>query len=195
MTIQSPSHRQRCDWPGTLELMIDYHDHEWGVPVHDDAKHFEFLVLDGFQAGLSWSTILKKREAFRRAFAGFDVKQVALFRPDDVERLMNDASIVRNRSKIEAAIRNARSFMQVQNEFGTFDAFIWQFTNHQTIHNHWQALNEIPAVSPEAEAMSKALKKRGFNFVGPTICYAYMQAAGMINDHVIHCYRHAQLKG
>lgn len=175
--------------------MIDYHDHEWGVPVHDDAKHFEFLVLDGFQAGLSWSTILKKREAFRRAFAGFDVKQVALFRPDDVERLMNDASIVRNRSKIEAAIRNARSFMQVQNEFGTFDAFIWQFTNHQTIHNHWQALNEIPAVSPEAEAMSKALKKRGFNFVGPTICYAYMQAAGMINDHVIHCYRHAQLKG
>ncbi|MFT3739696.1 MAG: DNA-3-methyladenine glycosylase I [Breznakibacter sp.] len=193
MALQSNISVDRCDWTGTPQLMIDYHDHEWGVPVHDDTKHFEFLVLDAFQAGLSWSTVLKKREAFRAAFAGFNVHEVAQFQPADVDRLMNDASIIRNRSKIEATIRNANAFIGVQAGYGAFDKFIWQFTGYKTIHNHWQTLKEIPAVSPEAEAMSKALKSNGFYFVGPTICYAYMQAAGMVNDHVVGCFRHAQL--
>jgi DNA-3-methyladenine glycosylase I len=183
----------RCGWQGTLQAMVHYHDTEWGVPVHNDAKHFEFLVLDAFQAGLSWSTIIKKRDAFREVFLGFDVEKVAAMGPDDVERLMGNAAIIRNRSKIEATIRNAKAFIDIQKEFGSFDTFIWQFVNHQTIHNGWTSLSEVPAVTPQAETMSKALKARGFNFVGPTICYAYMQAAGMVNDHTIDCFRYNDL--
>jgi DNA-3-methyladenine glycosylase I len=186
-------HLCRCAWPANWQPMVDYHDHEWGVPVHDDAKHFEFLVLDAFQAGLSWATIIKKREAFREVFHGFDVEKVAAMDANDVERLMGNAAIVRNRAKIEATIRNAKVFIDIQREFGSFDTYIWQFVNHQTIQNAWFGMSQIPAVSPQAEAMSKALKKRGFNFVGPTICYAYMQAAGMVNDHVVDCFRYKEL--
>jgi DNA-3-methyladenine glycosylase I len=184
---------KRCEWPANSDIMTEYHDSEWGNPVHDDRLHFEFLTLDAFQAGLSWLTILKKRDAFRAAFAGFDVQKVALFTTDDIERLMQDAGIVRNRLKITATVNNAKAFIKVQADFGSFDRYIWQFTNHQTIHNHWYTLKEIPAVSPQAVAMSKALKKSGFSFVGPTICYAYMQAAGLVNDHVVGCFRHQQL--
>lgn len=179
-----------CFWAQGHELLQKYHHSEWGVPLHDDKRHFEFLTLDAFQAGLSWLTILKKREGFRAAFAQFDVFKVAQFTPDDVERLMMDASIVRNRLKIEATIKNARAFIEVQKEFGSFDRFIWQFVDHKVIKNNFTSFKEIPAKTKEAEAMSKALLKRGFKFVGPTICYAYMQAAGMVNDHETTCFRY-----
>ena len=170
--------------------MIEYHDTEWGIPVGDDVRHFEFLVLDAFQAGLSWAIILRKREAFRAAFAGFDPARVARFGPRDVERLRADAGIVRNRQKIDATIRNAARFLEVQSEFGSFDAFIWSFVGGSTIQNRWRAMDEVPAETAESEAMSKALRARGFGFVGPTICYAYMQAAGMVNDHLTSCFRY-----
>jgi len=173
--------------------MIAYHDEEWGVPVHNDQRHFEFLTLDAFQAGLTWLIILKKREAFRKAFANFDVQKVAEFTADDVERLVQNADIVRNRMKIVATINNAKAFIEVLKEFGSFDAFIWQFTGGKTLQNQWQSMSEIPAETAEAKAMSKALKKRGFSFVGPTICYAYMQAAGMVNDHVTDCFRYHEV--
>jgi DNA-3-methyladenine glycosylase I len=168
--------------------MIQYHDTEWGRPVHDDRKHFEYIVLDSFQAGLSWKTILHRRESFRNAFAEFDPLRVAAFTDTDVARCMNDEGIIRNRLKITGTIKNAKAFLQIQEEFGSFDAFIWQFTGHETLDRKPKVLGEIPASSPESDAMSKALKKRGFTFVGTTICYAYMQAAGMVNDHLQVCW-------
>lgn len=181
---------ERCAWAGSEAGMVAYHDDEWGVPVRDDLRHFEFLVLDAFQAGLSWAIILRKRDAFRAAFAGFDPARVARFGASDVERLRNDAGIVRNRQKIEATIRNAAAFLDVQEEHGSFDAFIWGFVDGETRQNRWKRPADIPAKTAESEAMSSALSERGFSFVGPTICYAYMQAAGMVNDHLVDCFRH-----
>ena len=179
-----------CQWAKGHELSQQYHHHEWGVPVHDDKKHFEYLLLDSFQAGLSWITILKKRDAFRLAFANFEVDRVADFTPDDVEKLMQNASIVRNRLKIISTIKNAKSFIEIQKEFGSFDNYIWQFVGNKTIQNCFSDFSQIPAKTKEAENMSKALIKRGFRFVGPTICYAYMQASGMVNDHEVSCFRY-----
>lgn len=184
----------RCGWALGDPLLTAYHDEEWGVPVHDDRLHFEYLVLDGFQAGLSWAIILRKREAFRRAFAGFDPERVARFGPADVERLLGDASIVRNRQKIEATIANARAFLALQSRRGSFDAFVWEFVDGAPRHNRWRRAEEVPATTPESEAMSAALRELGFRFVGPTICYAYMQAAGLVNDHLTGCFRHAPLR-
>ena len=184
--------RRRCPWP-TTELYVAYHDEEWGVPVHDDRRLFEFLVLEGAQAGLSWETILRKREAYRRAFAGFDPARVAAFGPGDVERLLGDAGIVRNRRKMESAVANARAFLAVQREFGSFDAYLWRFVGGRPVRNAWRAMAEVPAWTPESEAMSRELRRRGFGFVGPTICYAFMQAVGMVNDHLVGCFRHREL--
>jgi len=183
----------RCAWAGDDPLMIDYHDREWGVPVHDDRRLFEFLILEGAQAGLSWSTILRKRENYRRAFCGFDPAIVARFDAEDQARLLADAGIVRNRLKIRSAIGNAKALLQAQHEFGSFDAYIWQFVNSAPIQNHWERLADVPAQRAGSAQMSKALKKRGFRFVGPTICYAFMQAVGMVNDHIVGCFRHADL--
>jgi DNA-3-methyladenine glycosylase I len=183
---------QRCAWIKD-DLMRRYHDEEWGMPVHNDRKHFEFLVLDAFQAGLSWKIVLDKRANFRRAFDRFDPKKIARFDRLRVQRLLADPGIVRNRQKIEATIKNARAFLAVQEEFDSFDSYIWQFTGGRTIVNAWQSLKQLPARTTESDAMSKALKDRGFSFVGSTICYAYMQAAGMVNDHVIHCFRYAEI--
>ncbi len=179
-----------CEWPSNDPLMIRYHDEEWGVPLHDDQKLFEFMVLDAFQAGLSWRTVLHKRENFRKAFNRFDFRKVAKYGEKEIERLMNDAGIIRNKAKILATVTNARCFMEVQQEFGTFDRYIWQFTGGTTIDNKLKSLKEMPVSSPESDAMSKDLKKRGFKFVGTTICYAFMQAAGMVNDHLVGCERH-----
>jgi DNA-3-methyladenine glycosylase I len=176
-----------CTWPGSDELMLAYHQNEWGKPVHDDKKHFEFIVLDSFQAGLSWKTILHKRQGFKKAFANFDVKKVAKFNEEDLARLLLDEGIIRNKLKISGTVKNAKAFIAIQNEFGSFDAFIWQFTKGKTIDNQPNSNANIPATSPESDAMSKALKSRGFTFVGSTICYAYMQASGMINDHLMSC--------
>jgi len=173
--------------------MIAYHDAEWGVPLHDDRKLFEFLVLEGAQAGLSWQTVLRKRENYRKAFHGFDVDRVARYVQKDVARLLGDAGIIRNRQKIEAAINNAQRFLEVQAEFGTFDAYVWQFVGGMPIRNAWRSVKELPAKTPEAEAMSRDMKKRGFKFVGPTICYAHMQATGMVNDHVVDCFRYSEV--
>jgi DNA-3-methyladenine glycosylase I len=192
--VTLPDDRPRCQWAGSDALYVAYHDLEWGVPVHDDRLLFEFLVLEGAQAGLSWSTILRKREGYRNAFAGFDVEKVAAFGADDVARLLADASIVRNRLKIEAAVTNARAFLDVQREFGSFDAYVWRFVDGDTIQNEWRTLADIPAKTAAAEAMSRDLKGRGFKFVGPTICYAHMQATGMVNDHTVDCFRWAELK-
>jgi DNA-3-methyladenine glycosylase I len=183
----------RCGWATGDPLMIAYHDEEWGVPLHDDRGLFEFLILEGAQAGLSWFTILKKREAYRRAFCDFDPPTVASFDDADRARLLADAGIVRNRLKIDAAIGNARALLALQEMFGSFDAYIWQFVGGAPIQNRWQSLNEIPAQTSESVVMSKELKKRGFRFVGPTICYALMQAVGMVNDHVIDCFRYAEV--
>jgi len=176
-----------CNWPGQDALMLAYHNHKWGVPLHDDRKLFEFLVLDAFQAGLSWRTILYKCENFRRAFDDFDVDKIALYDEAKIQELMQDASIVRNQGKIRATVGNAKAFLQVQAEFGSFDKYIWQFTGGKTIDNHPKCNADIPAKSPESDAMSKDLLKRGFKFVGSTICYAFMQAAGMVNDHLEGC--------
>jgi len=184
----------RCKWCLGDPLYVDYHDHEWGVPVRDDRKLFEFLVLDAMQAGLSWLTILRKRESFRRAFDGFDPARIAAYRRKRVERLMADPSIVRNRLKIEAAVNNARAFLAVQREFGSFDAYIWQFVGGKPKKNAWKTLKEIPAKTPESIAMSKDLIERGFKFVGPTICYAFMQAAGLVNDHTTCCFRYGEIR-
>jgi len=178
-----------CIWPGNDALMLAYHDQEWGTPLHDDRKLFEFLVLDAFQAGLSWRTILYKREAFRKAFANYDAKKIMKFGEDKVAALMQDAGIVRNQLKIRATINNAQRFLEVQKEFGSFDAYIWQFTGHKTMNGKRKVSGDIPATSPESDAMSKDLQKRGFKFVGSTICYAFMQAAGMVNDHLVSCHR------
>lgn len=185
----------RCPWPGDDPLMIDYHDREWGVPLHDDRTHYEFIVLDGAQAGLSWRTILHKREGYRRAFAGLDPAKVARFDGRKVRSLLADPGIIRNRLKIESAITNARAFLKVREEFGSFDDYIWRFVEGETRQNRWLTHKQIPARNGLSDAMSKDLKARGFKFVGSTICYAYMQAAGMINDHVVGCFRHPELIG
>lgn len=184
----------RCGWSISDPLMIDYHDNEWGVPVHDERKHFEMIVLDGAQAGLSWQTVLKKREAYRKAFDNFDYRKVALYDDKKIKELLNNTGIIRNRLKVSSAIKNAKAFLEVRKEFGTFDKYIWQFVGGSTIHNSWKSLKELPAKTPESDTMSKDMKKRGFNFVGSTICYAYMQAAGMVNDHTTECFRHKELR-
>ncbi|MCO6449829.1 MAG: DNA-3-methyladenine glycosylase I [Caldilineales bacterium] len=181
---------ERCEWAGTDPLYVSYHDEEWGVPVHDDRHLFEMLVLEGAQAGLSWSTILKKRENYRRAFDHFEPERVAAYDDAKVTALLADPGIVRNRLKVNAAIANAQTLLAVQKEFGSFDAYIWQFVGGRPRQNAFHSLAEIPAETPESQAMSKDLKKRGFRFVGPTICYAFMQAVGMVNDHVVACFRH-----
>ena len=181
--------KKSCIWPGEDPLMIEYHDKEWGVPVHDDRKLFEFLVLDAFQAGLSWKTILHRREGFRKAFLNFDAEKIAVFTEDDFDRLIQDTGIIRNRAKIRGTIKNAQIFLEVQKEFGSFDAYIWRFTDGKTIVNHFSEHTQIPATSPESDAMSKDMKKRGFSFCGSVICYAFMQAAGMVDDHLEGCFR------
>jgi DNA-3-methyladenine glycosylase I len=182
----------RCAWARN-ELLQVYHDHEWGVPQHDDRVLFEFLILEGAQAGLSWETILKKREAYRKAFARFDPKKVAKFDAGDEKRLLANEGIVRNRLKVSSAISNAKAFLDVQREFGSFDAYIWQFVGGEPIRNARKTLKDVPAKTPESDAMSKDLARRGFRFVGSTICYAFMQAVGMVNDHEVGCFRHKQV--
>ena len=183
-----------CSWPGEDALMLQYHDEEWGVPLHDDRKLFEFMVLDAFQAGLSWKTVLHKRRNFEKAFANFEPSKVAKFNEKKIESLLNDAGIIRNRLKILATVTNAQRFLEVQKEFGSFDKYIWQFVGNKPIVNKWESIKQIPAKSPESDAISKNLQQRGFKFVGSTICYAFMQAAGMVNDHVVGCPRHKQLQ-
>jgi DNA-3-methyladenine glycosylase I len=183
--------KQRCDWGARGdELMIAYHDQEWGVPVHDDRKQFEFLTLESAQAGLSWATVLRKRENYRRAFADFDPEKVARFTDKRIERLLADPGIIRNRQKVVAAVNNARFFLAVCDEFGTFDAYIWRFVDGRPIQSRLQRMKDIPATSKESDALSKDLKQRGFRFVGSTIIYAHMQAVGMVNDHLVTCFRH-----
>jgi DNA-3-methyladenine glycosylase I len=183
----------RCAWCGEDPLYVAYHDQEWGVPVFDDRTLFEFLVLEGAQAGLSWSTILKKREGYRAAFAAFDPRVVADYDQNNIDSLLEDPGIVRNRLKVASAVTNARAFLAVQEERGSFAEYIWSFVDGQPIQNSWQKLAEIPATTPVAEAISKDLKQRGFRFVGPTIVYAHMQATGMVNDHLVDCFRHAEV--
>lgn len=183
----------RCPWSGTDPLYVEYHDREWGVPVHDDGKLFEFLVLEGMQAGLSWLTILRKRENFRRAFAGFDAEKIAKFDARKVKQLLADPGIIRNKLKILAAIGNARAFLAVRKELGSFDKYLWQFVGGRTKINRRRTISRVPAKTAESDAMSEDLKKRGFKFVGSTICYAHMQATGMVNDHLTSCFRHRQL--
>jgi DNA-3-methyladenine glycosylase I len=184
--------KKRCSWPQT-ELDIEYHDKEWGVPVHDDHRLFEFLTLEGAQAGLSWSTVLKKRPTYRLAFADFDPARVARFTPARVERLMKDPGIVRHRQKVESTVSNARAFLAVQKEFGSFDRYVWQFVGGVPRTEKRRGLGDVPAHTPESDALSKDLKRRGFKFVGSTICYAFMQAVGMVNDHVVTCFRYKEL--
>lgn len=186
--------RQRCAWAKS-GLSIAYHDEQWGVPTHDDRVLFEFLTLEGAQAGLSWELILQRRANYARAFAGFDPAKVARFTQRDRTRLLGDAGIIRNRLKIESAIANAQAFCDVQDEHGSFDAYIWQFVGGSPIVNRWNVHREVPCETAESEAMSKALKKRGFRFVGPTICYSFMQAMGMVNDHTVDCFRHSECGG
>ena len=194
MKNQAPlANKKRCAWSGTDPLFIAYHDGEWGVPVHDDRVLFEFLVLEGAQAGLSWSTILRKRDAYRRAFDRFDPRKVARYEKRKVAALLTDAGIVRNRAKIESAIKNAKAFLDVQAEFGSFDAYQWRFVNGRPIQNRWRAEGDIPPRSAQSEAMSDDLKSRGFSFVGSTIIYAHMQAVGMVNDHLVNCFRHREV--
>ena len=185
--------KTRCAWVGDDPLYVTYHDMVWGVPVHDDQVLFEFLVLEGAQAGLSWLTILRKRENYRRAFAGFDPEKVAAFRAADVRRLLADPGIVRNRLKVQSAIQNAKAFLAVQEEVGSFDRFMWQFVGGRPKQNAWTSVKEIPPRTPESDAMSKELRRRGFTFVGSTICYAHMQAVGMVNDHTVDCFRYREL--
>ena len=184
---------KRCEWANWSELEQSYHDHEWGVPIHDDRRLFEFLVLEGAQAGLSWSTILRKREGYRKAFDNFDARKIARYSEHDVSRLLANPEIIRNRLKINAVITNARAFLQVQEEFGGFDQYIWQFVHGKPILNSWERLADIPCNTPESDAMSKDLRKRGFKFVGTTICYSFMQAVGMVNDHIVVCFRYKEL--
>jgi DNA-3-methyladenine glycosylase I len=195
MTRRSKDEIVRCEWSrGGDELMADYHDREWGVPLHDDQRLLEFLILEGAQAGLSWSTVLKKRERYRKVFAEFDPARVARFGPAKVATLLQDPGIIRNRLKVESAVRNAKATLEVQREFGSLDAYLWSFVDGKPITNAWKSLAGIPANTEISDAMSKDLKKRGFNFVGTTICYAFMQATGMVNDHVTTCFRHAECR-
>jgi len=185
--------KTRCEWAGSDPLYIAYHDEEWGVPEHDDRRLFEFMLLDGAQAGLSWLTILKKRENYREAFDGFDPERIARFGERKLRALLANGGIIRNRLKIRSAIQNAKAYLEVQREFGSFDAYIWRFVGGKPKRNSWRTLREIPARTTESESMSKDLRRRGFTFVGPVICYAFMQAAGMVNDHVVSCFRHEQV--
>ena len=180
----------KCTWALATPLEEQYHDSEWGVPVHDDRLLFEFLILEGAQAGLSWSTVLKKRASYRAAFDGFDATRIAAYDAAKIEALLLDPGIIRNRLKVQSAVINAQAFLTVQSEFGSFDRYIWQFVDGKTIQNTWQTMQDVPASTEQSDAMSKALKKRGFKFVGSTICYAYMQATGMANDHLVGCFRH-----
>ena len=186
--------QQRCEWGNSSPLYIEYHDSEWGVPVHDERKLFEFLILEGAQAGLSWSTILNKRQAYLQAFDNFDPTKVASYDDAKVQALLANPGIVRNRLKIQAAIQNARSFLAVQDQYGSFDTYIWQFVDGKPVQNSWKSLQETPATTQESDAMSKELKKLGFTFVGSTICYAFMQAVGMVNDHIVDCFRWQEVK-
>jgi DNA-3-methyladenine glycosylase I len=185
--------KRRCSWTGNNNsLMIEYHDKEWGVPVHDDRRLFEFLILEGAQAGLTWQTVLNKRENYRRAFEGFHADKIACYGKEDVNRLLTDAGIIRNRLKISSTIQNARAFLEIQNEFGTFDVYIWQFVGGKPINHKIKTIKDIPTNTKESDLMSKDLIKRGFKFVGSTICYAFMQAVGMVNDHEIKCFRYKE---
>jgi DNA-3-methyladenine glycosylase I len=187
--------RARCPWSGSDPLYVAYHDEEWGVPSHDERHLFEMLILEGAQAGLSWSTILKKRENYRRAFAGLDARRVARFGAREVDRLMQDPGIVRNRLKIEAAARNARAFLEVQEAYGSFDRYVWKFVDGAPIQNRWTRMPQVPAKTAQSDALAKDLQQRGFTFVGSTIMYAFMQAVGMVNDHLVGCFRHTALGG
>ena len=191
--MKTSGEKIRCAWGTSDPLYLDYHDKEWGVPEHDDRKLFEMLVLDGAQAGLSWLTILKKRENYRKAFDNFDAKKIARYDRRKISSLLNDRGIVRNRLKIRAAIENAKAFLSVQKEFGSFDTYIWQFVGGKQKQNAWKSLKQIPAKTPESDVMSKDLIRRGFRFVGPTICYAFMQAAGVVNDHLTDCFRYREV--
>lgn len=186
--------RTRCPWPGTDSLMLRYHDHEWGVPLHNDRKLFEFMVLDAFQAGLSWRTVLHKRKNFERAFDNFDPVKIAKYTPAKIRKLMNDAGIIRNRLKILGTVKNAKAYFALKKKHGSFSKFLWQFTNGRPKVNRWKTEKQIPARSKESDAMSLALKEQGFTFVGSTICYAFMQAAGMVNDHLVDCPRYKQVE-
>ena len=185
--------KPRCAWAGGSALYLAYHDKEWGVPVHDDRTHFEFLILEGAQAGLSWDTVLKKREHYRAAFDAFDPAKIARYGEADVARLLADAGIIRNRAKVAAAIGNAKAFLDVQREFGSFDSYVWPFVGGEPIKHRFKPRSQLPANSAESDALSKDLKRRGFKFAGPTICYAYMQAVGMVNDHTTNCYRYNEV--
>jgi DNA-3-methyladenine glycosylase I len=185
---------KRCSWVNADDhLLLEYHDREWGVPVHNDRKHFEVLVLSGAQAGLNWSLVLKKREGYRRAFDKFEPEKVARYSEKRIQTLLGDPEIIRNRMKIEAAVRNARGFLKIQEEFGDFDSYCWRFVGGQPKLNRWKVTRQIPATSPESESFSKDLKQRGFSFVGPTVAYAYMQAAGLVNDHLVDCFRYREI--
>lgn len=195
MSPKEKSPIQRCAWvtPGNA-LYEAYHDTEWGVPTHEDRRHFEFLILEGAQAGLSWITILKRREGYRKAFANFDPKKVAKFDEETIQKLLLTDTIIRNKLKITSAVNNAKHFMEIQKEFGSFDKYIWQFVNNKTIQNHRNSIKEVPPETKESKELSKDLKKRGFNFVGPTVMYAHMQAVGLVNDHTVDCFRYQEIK-
>ena len=192
--FQMTAQIKRCPWTGSDPLMIEYHDTEWGVPLHDDRKLYEFLVLEGMQAGLSWSTVLRKRENFRAAFRGFDPAVVAKFGPRDIERLLSNPGIIRNRLKVEAAVANAARFLEVQREFGSFDRYIWDFLGGRPLKHRYRSISAVPATSPESDRISRDMKQRGFKFVGSTIVYAHMQATGMVNDHLVSCFRYKQMQ-
>lgn len=186
--------KKRCGWvEGQFAQYIKYHDEEWGMPVHDDRKHFEFLILEGAQAGLSWSTILKRREGYRQSFANFDPEKVAKFDEEKIQELLQFEGIIRNKLKVRSAVTNAQKFLEIQDEFGSFDEYIWQFVDGKPIVNHWKSMKEVPATTKESDALSKDLKKRGFKFVGSTIIYAHMQACGLVNDHIVDCFRYREL--
>jgi DNA-3-methyladenine glycosylase I len=193
--MTNPENTKRCTWVTSEQVYIDYHDLEWGIPVHDDIKLFEMLLLEGAQAGLSWITILKRRETYRKAYDNFDPIKIANWDNEKIEKLLLDPGIIRNRLKVKAAKINAKAFLQISQEFGSFDAFIWSFTDGDTLQNNWKNISQIPATTLESDAMSKELKKRGFKFTGSTICYAFMQAVGMVNDHTKDCFRHTILYG
>ncbi len=188
--------KTRCDWVTNDPLYLDYHDNEWGTPVHDDQKMFEMLILEGVQAGLSWITVLKKREHYLEVFDNFDPLKVAAYEQDKIDELLSDAGIIRNKMKVNAAVQNAHAFLDIKEEYGSFDHYIWSHfagPNGYPVHNHWKSIKEVPAQTKESQTMSKALKKKGFNFVGPTICYSFMQAVGLVNDHTIDCFRYKEL--
>jgi len=187
--------KNTCEWPNNNPLMIEYHDKEWGVPLHVDNKLFEYMILDAFQAGLSWNTIINKRHNFRKAFDNFNPVKISKYDDRKIQSLLNNAGIIRNKLKVHAAVNNAKAFLKVQKEFGTFDKYIWQFTDGKTIVNKWKSIKELPAKTKESDAMSKDLLNRGFKFVGSTICYAFMQAAGIVNDHVTTCIRYKEVQG